>query len=254
MRAGALLALAGAATAAWTIVWEDDFNGPNGTAPNASNWNVADNPGLSGNKELEYYAPANVYLDGKSNLVLKSVPQDYKGFNYTSGWVDTALKFNFTFGKLEVRAKLPTGQGIWPAHWAMPDYPGICWPRGGEIDILERINTVPMVHGALHWSTEGCGDPTEQNGGNWSGTLPYDPSDDFHLYSIVWDAQADTIAYAIDDDVYTTVDTVSTKFPQLPFHVILNTAVGGSWPGSPNATTVWPQYHLIDYVRWYVQE
>lgn len=89
--------------------------------------------------------------------------------------------------------------------------------------------------------------------GGWSPDLPFDPSADFHNYGIVWNETSDRIDYYIDDITYTNATEVSTKFPQKPFHIILNTAVGGSWPGSPNATTVWPQYHIIDYVRHYVR-
>lgn len=97
----------------WVITWEDDFNGTAGAPPNPAFWNVADNPGLAGNKELEYYAPSAVALDGNGNLVLTSTPTPTHGFNYTSGWVDTAGKWNRTFNRFEIRAKLPTGQGIW---------------------------------------------------------------------------------------------------------------------------------------------
>jgi len=107
-----------------------------------------------------------------------------------------------------------------PAHWLMPDY-SICWPMGGEIDILERINTVQMVHGALHWNTEKCYVPV--SAGGWSPTLPFDPSADFHTYGIVWNATTDRIDYYIDELVYTNAVSVSTKFPQKPFHIILNT-------------------------------
>lgn len=131
---------------------------------------------------------------------------------------------------LQVRAKLPTGQGVWPAHWLMPDWTGngSCWPAAGEIDIMERIDTVYMVHGALHWSGNGsCGTADEKNGGNWSNTLPFDPSDDFHTYGVVWTNVSfappspgyafspDSLYYYIDEDIYTSVSNVSLKFPQV---------------------------------------
>lgn len=142
----------------WIIDWEDNFDGPKGSAPNVSVWIPRTMPGLSGNKELEYYLSDSVFLDGASHVVLMSQPQSYSGYNYTSGWMDTEGLWNATFGRFEIRAKLPTGQGIWPAHWLMPDYT-ICWPMGGEIDILERIDTIQEVHGALHWNTQECGVP-----------------------------------------------------------------------------------------------
>eukprot|EP01116_Phalansterium_solitarium_P019906 TRINITY_DN5726_c0_g1_i1.p1 TRINITY_DN5726_c0_g1~~TRINITY_DN5726_c0_g1_i1.p1 ORF type:complete len:220 (+),score=47.27 TRINITY_DN5726_c0_g1_i1:26-685(+) len=186
----------------WTIVWQDDFDGPAGSTPNSAYWTPREMPGLSGNKELEYYASDHVYLDGKSHLVLKSEPLAQMGYNYTSGWVDSQQKWNSTFGKWEIRAQLPTGQGIWPAHWLMPDW-GICWPMGGEIDIMERINTVPMVHGALHYDTLGPCYTNEESDGGWSPTLAFDPSQDFHLYGIIWDQQSDSLQYYIDDLFYT---------------------------------------------------
>lgn len=257
-RAVATSLVAVAASQKWTVVWEDDFEGRSGSSPNPAVWNVANNPGLSGNKELEYYSPSAVYLDGNSNLVLKSTPTVTDGFNYTSGWVDSSQKFNHSIQgvptRWEIRAKLPTGQGIWPAHWLMPDW-GVCWPMGGEIDILERIDTVQGVHGALHYNLQQCGTHGMQSEGNWTPPLPFDPSQDYHIYGVTWSPPSwaggnDTMSWSIDDLVYTTSINLSSKIPiNLPYHWILNTAVGGDWPGSPNATTVWPQLHLIDWVR-----
>lgn len=178
--------------------------------------------------------------------------------------MDTARKFNVTYGRIEFHAKLPDGPGMWPAHWLMPDYDGAaCWPRAGEIDVMERIDSLRSVHGALHWanaSINGCGGAVELNGGNWSSALPFDPAADYHSYGIVWTAVdgpagagvADSISYYVDDwqSPYTAVFNVSAKFPQQPFHLIVNSAVGGagSWPGPTNSSDTWPQYHLIDRV------
>lgn len=237
-------------TGGWVLQWQDNFDGPAGSAPDPSVWNVANKTGYTTQGEQEWYSPDNVYLDGNGHLVLYSIPKAYNGLNYTSGWVDTSKKFNATYGVWEISAKLPEGQGIWPAHWLMPDTTS-CWPMGGEIDIMERVNSLHMVHGALHWSLTECGHAGEQNAQNWSHTLPYDPSDEYHTYGLVWDPVADSLSYYVDDLYYLNVSSVSAKFPPAPFYLILNTAVGGDWPGAPNASTVFPQSHLVDYVRWY---
>jgi len=258
----ALACGAASAAPAWRTLWADEFDGAAGAKPDASRWAVKDEPGLSGNKELEYYSPTSVFLDGSSNLVLESTNVPSHGFAYTSGWVDThGGLFNASVRdvpvKWEISAQLPAGQGMWPAFWLMPDW-AVCWPMGGEIDILERINDYPGVHGALHYNQHNCGGGAVHNSdeGAWSPTLPFDPAAGYHRYSVVWSPPpyvgggADTLAYAVDDDVYVTSYNISTKIPtNLGFYLILNTAVGGDWPGPPNATTTFPQLFKVDWVR-----
>jgi len=133
---------------AWKLIWEDHFDG---TQLNASNWNIANNFYHDGNQELQLYVKDEVYLSG-GNLHLRSshryvcspwptkalhfvTYRSYKGYNYTSGWIDTLKKFSVTYGRIEIRAKLPGGKGLWPAHWMLPEDLS-CWPTEGEIDIM----------------------------------------------------------------------------------------------------------------------
>ena len=231
----------GAASEGWSLIWSDEFDA--GTI-DGSKWRVEDLH-LIKNAELQYYAPDDVNLQNGA-LVLRSRQRSYWGydqngswrhFDYTSGLVDTRDRFAFTYGRVEVRAKLPHTQGIWPAHWMLPD--SRQWPP--EIDIMELLGHEPTrVHMTHHW---GAWPNVQSDSGDFSGP---DFSADFHTFAIEW--LPDRIVWYVDDIVRFT-SNIST--PHEPFYLTLNTAVGGTWPGNPDATTVFPQYHEIDYVRVY---
>lgn len=238
-----MLMLVGPAVAqqGWVRVWGDEFDGP--TIDDAK-WRVEDLH-LNKNNELEYYTPQDVYLEN-GDLVLRSRQRVYWGydddgnwrqFNYTSGLVDTRDRFAMLYGRLEVRAELPASQGMWPAHWMLPDSGG--WPP--EIDIMELLGDDPtrvyMTHHWGHWPN------TQSDSGDFDGP---DFSAGYHTFAIEW--FADRIQWLVDDVVRF---TSTTSVPQEPFYITLNTAVGGDWPGYPDGTTVFPQYHRIDYVRIY---
>ncbi|HET6175712.1 MAG TPA: glycoside hydrolase family 16 protein [Candidatus Sulfotelmatobacter sp.] len=246
-----------AASSEWTLVWSDEFNGPNGSAVDSSKWASETGGGGWGNDELEYYTtrPQNAYLqDG--NLVIKVLQEKYTGSdgvtrNYTSARLKTQGKFTQANGRFEARIKIPRGQGIWPAFWMLgDDIDKGGWPTSGEIDIMENIGKEPaLVHGTIH----GPG----YSGANGIGASYVLPSkqpfaDDFHVYAVEWEPSA--IRFYVDKDLYTT--RVPSDLPQNakwvydhPFFLLLNVAVGGGWPGSPDATTVFPQTMLVDYVR-----
>ena len=216
----------------WKLVWSDEFE----KKPiDLSKWNVEDGPGLY-NNELQYYAPDEVLVkDGA--LRLRSRHRHYRGRDYTSGKVTTRGKFSQTYGKFEVRARLPKTKGIWPAHWLLPE--DGAWPP--EIDITELLGHDPRtVHMSNHYGTAA---KHEEQTSHFTGP---DYSDDFHTFAVEW--QPRLIRWLVDgQERFRSTQGV----PDKPFYLILNTAVGGEWPGKPDDKTVFPQFHDIDYVRVY---
>jgi len=244
---------------AWTLVWSDEFNAADGSPVDTSKW-VRESGGNGwGNQELEYYTtrPENAFQQG-GNLVIKVLQEKYTGADgvtrdYTSARMKTLGKFSQKYGRFEARIKIPQGQGIWPAFWMLGvDIEKIGWPKGGEIDIMENIGKEPAtVHGTIHGpgysGDKGIGSPYN---------LPPDQhfADDFHLYAVEWEPKA--IRFYVDDHLYGTRTPADlpkgTKWVYAhPFFMLLNVAVGGGWPGNPDATTVFPQTMLVDYVRVY---
>ncbi|HXM97643.1 MAG TPA: glycoside hydrolase family 16 protein [Candidatus Dormibacteraeota bacterium] len=243
----------------YTLVWSDEFNTANGSQPDTSKW-VYDAGGDGwGNNELEYYTsrPQNAQIqDG--NLVITALKENYTGpggvtRNYTSARLKTQGLFAQAYGRFEARIKIPKGQGIWPAFWMLGNDIGmIGWPKCGEIDIMENIGKEPgMVHGSLH------GPSTTASTSDLTSTfaLPAGQnfSDDFHLYAVEWDPTV--VRFYVDANPYATFN--SSQWPaggkwvfDHPFFIILNVAVGGDWPGSPD-NGIFPQTMLIDYVRVY---
>jgi beta-glucanase (GH16 family) len=228
----------------WNLVWQDEFDGP---SIDSSKWRVEDLH-LNKNSELQYYTPQDVYIEN-GKLVLRSQARSFWGyddngawrhFDYTSGLVETKNLFATKYGRIEVRAKLPGTQGIWPAHWMMS--PGGQWPP--EIDIMEIVghetNRIWMSH---HW---GVWPSVQTFTQNWAGP---DFTQDFHTFAIEW--WPDRITWFVDGVARA---AHMSNIPQEPLYIILNTAVGGSWPGNPDGTTVFPQYHFIDYVRVYAPD
>ncbi len=236
--------------AGWNLVWSDEFNGSG--AINTSNWNFDLGGGGFGNGELETYtnSTANVYQDGTGNLVIKAIKN---GSSYTSGRIQSSGKRQFSYGKIEMRARLPYGQGIWPAFWMLgSDISTNPWPSCGEIDIMENIGKASeqnIVHGTIH----GPG----YSGANGIGAAYTGPrfADGFHTFSIEW--SANSISWFVDGNLYETRTNASIPagtqwvYNNKPFFIILNLAVGGGWPGNPDGTTVFPQSYTIDYVRVY---
>ena len=247
----------------WVLTWADEFNATNGSPADTSRWTNETGGGGWGNDELEYYTarPQNSYQqDG--NLVIKVLQEKYTGSdgvtrNYTSARLKTLGKFSQPYGRFEARIKIPYGQGIWPAFWMMgDDIEKTGWPAAGEIDIMENIGKEPaMVHGTIHGpGYSGAGGITS------SYTLPNSASsknrfaDDFHVYAVEW--EPNVIRFYVDKDLYATYTPASlpkeTKWVyDHPFFILLNVAVGGQWPGNPDASSTFPQTMLVDYVRVY---
>ena len=230
--------------------WSDDFDGPAGALPDPTKWTYDLGGGGWGNQELETYTsqPANVHLDGGGHLIIHV---DRAGSGYTSARIKTKGLFTPQYGRIEARIRLPFGQGIWPAFWMLgANYPTTPWPDCGEIDIMENVGREPSVnHGSAHG-------PGYSGGSSISTayTLPGGAkfSDDFHVFAIDWAPQS--IAFSVDGNVYRTIrpGSLPAGAPWVfdkPFYLILNVAVGGTFPGNPNATTEFPQEMIVDYVR-----
>ncbi|MCC3652905.1 family 16 glycosylhydrolase [Streptomyces sp. S07_1.15] len=247
------------ASAAAAQTWSDDFDGAAGSAPDSSKWTLETGGSGNGNNELQYYTNStdNAALDGKGNLVITARKNSDPGLQcwygtcqYTSARLNTAKTFTQKYGHFEARIKIPRGQGIWPAFWMLGDDLGsVGWPDSGEIDIMENVGNEPgTVHGTLHGpGYSGAG------GIGASYTLPNGAAfaDDFHVFAVDWTPSG--ITWSVDGRAYQTRgpgDVGGNKWVyDHPFFLILNLAVGGNWPGSPDAGTSFPQTMTIDYVH-----
>ncbi len=227
----AVLAASHACAQPWQLVFADEFTG---TSIDTTKWNVRNAPGQF-NNELQYYSPDEVSV-AAGLLTLRSQRRNLGGRQFTSGLVETRGKFAQRYGRVEVRARLPRGQGIWPAHWMLPES-GI-WPP--EIDIMELLGHDPFtVYMTNHW---GVLPQHSYRTGSFTGP---DFSQGFHTFAVEWTPTR--IEWYVDDVIrFANIQGVPTSEP---FYIILNTAVGGIWPGNPDHTTVFPQFHEIDYVR-----
>ncbi len=250
-----------AATGDWQLKWSDEFNGTVGTGVDTAKWSYETGGGGWGNGELENYTNRtdNVSIEQDPSdpnnkfLTIKAIKENYGGSQYTSGRIITRDKFNFTYGKVEMRAKLPVGQGIWPAFWMLgTDIGTNGWPNCGETDIMEFVGSTPTkIYGTIHGP--------DYNGAGGIGAwhnYPAGFSNDFHTYAIEW--EPNVIRWYFDGQLYqqrTPEDLFGRTwvFNHDAF-ILLNLAVGGAWPGSPDASTVFPQKYTIDYVRVYQRE
>ena len=231
-----------------TLVWADEFNG----ATLSSDWTheTGNNQGW-GNNELEYYRPENTTLFN-GYLVIEAKQESFGGAAYTSSRMVTKGKKSFKYGRIDLRAALPEGQGIWPALWMLGDnIDQVNWPACGEIDIMELIGNQPdRVYGTAHYALANG----QHDSRGSSKVLPGNEhfSDAFHVFSLEW--EQDRIRWLIDDVPFHEVTPASmgagVPYPfNNKFFFIFNLAVGGSWPGNPDATTVFPQRMIVDYVR-----
>ncbi|NJC85132.1 ricin-type beta-trefoil lectin domain protein [Planosporangium mesophilum] len=246
-------------SAAAALTFADEFNGAAGTAPDSSKWVRETGGGGWGNQELEYYttSTSNAALDGNGNLVITARRENPAGYScwygscqYTSARLTTNGKFTQAYGRFEARIKIPRGQGMWPAFWMLGNNIGsVGWPNSGEIDIMENVGKEPnAVHGSLHGPGYSGGNPLT---GTYNLGRPF--ADDFHTFAVDWTPGA--VAWSVDGVQYlrhTSAETNGNPWVfDHPFFMILNVAVGGVWPGSPDGSTVFPQQMVIDYVRVY---
>jgi beta-glucanase (GH16 family) len=234
------------------VVWEDEFEQP---VLDENKWSFQIGDGCDinlcgwGNNELQWYQSKNVEIaDGTLRIIAKKEQVNNKP--YTSARIRTLEKGDWTYGRFEASIKLPAGKGMWPAFWMLPTkqvYGG--WPQSGEIDIVELIGSeADQVHGTIHY-----GPPWPRNtSAQGSYRLPEGEfADQFHTFAIEW--EEGEIRWLLDDYVYSTKrpeDIAPNPWPfDQAFHFVLNLAVGGNWPGNPDATTSFPQTMEVEYVR-----
>jgi len=229
----------------YTLAWSDEFSG---TTLDGTAWNqeMGNNNGW-GNGELEYYtySPKNTFVsDG--NLIIEARNESNNGFNYTSGRMTTQTKKTFKYGRIDIRAKLPVGQGIWPALWMLgANITSVSWPACGEIDIMELVGTTPArVYSTLHWKNAAG---THASYGLNFNLTSGDFSQQFHVFSIIW--TKDAIKTYVDDNLYFTMTITDIAAFNAEQFFVFNVAVGGQWPGPPNDSTKFPQRMFVDYVR-----
>ncbi len=250
----------------WELVWSDEFDG---VALDTTKWQHEVNCWGGGNNEQQCYVAdaKNAFVEnGELHLVaLADSPTGAVGgpdgstevvtLPYSSARLNTSGLASFRYGRFEARLKLPEGQGLWPAFWMLPTdsvYGG--WARSGEIDIMEAVNSFPsnnLVYGTLHY------------GGSWPDNVhtgtEYDPpsyvADTFFTYAVEWEEGeirwfVDEVLYATQTEWHSDGSDFPAPFDQ-DFHLLLNVAVGGEWPGPPDQSTTFPQEMVVDFVRVY---
>jgi beta-glucanase (GH16 family) len=237
------------AATAPTLLASDEFDGAAGSAADPGIWRYDLGGGGWGNGELEVYTDSrrNSALDGDGNLAI-TARREADG-SYTSARLTTQGTYSVQYGRVEARIRIPRGQGIWPAFWMLgADLGQVGWPACGEIDVMENIGREPgTVHGTVHGPGYSGAD-----GISGAATLPSGAfADDFHVYAVDW--RPGSITWSVDGAAYHRVTPTDTNgdpwvFDE-PFFVVLNVAVGGGWPGSPDGTTEFPQQMLVDWVR-----
>ena len=241
-------------------VWADEFD--KAGLPDAKKWGYDTHANAKGwyNNELQYYARArskNSRVEG-GVLILEAHAESAAAFAdsksgapqaYTSARLVTQGQASWLYGYVEARIKVPCGKGIWPAFWGLADVPNLQWPLDGEIDLMEHINTAGEVHFSTHTQAHNHAQQTQ-------ATVTHSAQvcdDQFHTYQMLW--TADEIKLGLDGRHLFSYKNEGKGKSQWPFntpqYLLLNIAVGGDWPGSPSASTVFPARMEVDYVRVY---
>ncbi len=236
-----------------TLAWQEEFDGEE---IDENTWSFEIGDGCAqgicgwGNEELQYYQEENASIV-EGNLVIEAKEQSRGGKSYTSSRMISKGKVNVHFGRIDIRAVMPKTQSMWPALWLLgANIDEVGWPACGEIDIMEMVGggeNDAITHGTVHWDNNG----SYANFGNSkklsSGTL----SDEYHVYSIIWDEEK--ILWFIDDEQYHAIDITPDGLSEFrnEFFMILNVAVGGIWPGNPDETTLFPNWMIVDYIRYF---
>lgn len=239
----------------WQLTWSDEFNGPAGSPPDPRRWGYQTGGKGWGNEELEYYTDSteNASLDGKGHLVITARRNHsdlscwYGACRYTSARLVTQDKFAQMYGRFEARIKLPRGKGMWPAFWMLGhDVETAGYPESGEIDVMEYLgHQLNIVHGSVH-------SPDYDSSVEHAVPATRTFAAGFHTFTVDWTPTsitfyADGRAY----DIRTKAEMGDGWVFDKPFFLLLNLAVGGNWPGSPNSATMFPQRMVVDYVRAY---
>jgi beta-glucanase (GH16 family) len=227
-----------AAAGSWRIVFDEEFEGQ-GTLPNSTRWNIVDAASTI-NNELEYYTPSSMWLwDGQLNI--KSEQRQMGGRDYTSGMIVSVPKFKY--GKFEIRGRLPYGKGIWPAYWLLQHecsgyYGCPTWPP--EIDILEMLgDNTSRVYASYHYGTTYRARWPNNASVTQPVDLAFDTSAGFHTYTVEW--WPDRITWFLDGTQIYNITEATCGYARCiadeDMSIIINTAVGGNWPGNPDNTT-----------------
>jgi beta-glucanase (GH16 family) len=238
----------------WKLVWADEFN-YNGL-PDSSKWTAETGGHGWGNHELQYYTRGRTenarVKDGM--LTIEARKEKWENNNYTSARLITKQKGDWQYGKIEVKAKLPSGTGTWPAIWMLASTKPLQWPDDGEIDIMEHVGcNQGVVHGSVH-----CKKYYHSIGTQKTDTIQVtDCSTSFHVYSVEWNKEE--VKIGIDGKMFFSFTNEHTGYTAWPFdnkmHLLLNIAVGGDWGGMKGIDEkIWPQQMLVDYVRVYQQQ
>jgi beta-glucanase (GH16 family) len=247
----------------WTLTWSDEFDGPDGSAVDPSKWSHEVGGGGWGNRERQYYTDGtqNAVVKGGSLVITATTDGAsqygcwYGTCQYTSARLRTLGSFAQQYGRFEARMRLPFGQGLWPAFWMLgSNVQAVHWPACGEIDVMENVGFEPSsCHGSLH----APGFPPAGLTARYSLPSGASLSDGFHTFAIEWDGAG--IRFYVDDQLYETqtpggAPAGATWAFDHSFFMLLNVAVGGNWPGDPNATTSFPQTMNVDWVRVYQRD
>jgi len=228
------------------LVWSDEFLEEE---INTSNWTYDLGGGGWGNQELQTYtssAENSMISEGKLVILAKA-----SGGSYTSARLKSIGLQEFQYGRIDIRAKLPVGQGLWPAIWMLgANYTSMGWPACGEIDIVELVGSNPRrVHGTVHFGNN----PSQHQSAGQGISIPFPDTfaDEFHVFSIEWEESL--IRWFLDDQEYFSISPSNMNGQNYPFNeeffFILNVAVGGQWPGPPSENTAFPQFMAVDYIR-----
>ena len=257
---GFFVTLAGVNAQNWTLVWADEFQGD---ALDTEKWSYMTGDGTEygipgwGNNELQYYREENVTVsNGKLHMIAKK--ESFGGKGYTSGRIRSFEKGDWTYCRVKFLAKMPKGKGLWAAVWMLPshtDYGG--WAKSGELDIMEYLgHETNIVHGTLHFGGEW---PSNQSKGTHFELDGWGFDRDFHEFVMEW--VEGEIRWYVDGELYQTQGagdwhSSAAPFPapfDKNFHLLINLAVGGDWPGSPDGNTEFPQEITLEYIRVYEQ-
>ena len=236
----------------WELVWSDEFNG---AALDTGKWALELNEGDPG---VAVYTnrPQNL-LVSNGCLVLQAQKESYGGKQYTSTQISSRNKGSWKYCRIDVRARLPYGQGMWPAIWMMPMQPAAYggWPRSGEIDLMENLgNNTRLMYTTLHY-----GDSNQSSQGKYTVAATQSLSDSFHVYTMIWDSGSFSFTLDSIHNYYSinkwSPDNVAYPKPfDQPFFLIFDLAIGGSWAGPPDSTAVFPGKMLVDWVRVYQRQ
>jgi beta-glucanase (GH16 family) len=238
-----------ASPAGLALVFSDEFETAGSLDPAKWGYEI----GYVRNDEKQYYTsrPENVRAEG-GHLVIEARREAYQGFAYTSASVHTFGRFEFLYGRVEVRAKLPAGRGSWPAIWMLGvNRAQVGWPACGEIDIMENVGFDPLrIHASVHTAAYNHTIGTQRT----TSVTVADPWDEFHVYTLDW--YADRIEVAVDGRGYFAFRNEGTGGRSWPFdrpqHLLVNLAIGGAWGGQQGIDdTLFPKRYLVDYVRIY---